>query len=191
MKISGNAVRPGMVIEYQNKLWKVIKSQHVKPGKGPAYLQAELKDIIHGTKTNERFRSDEAIERAVLEQKECTFSYEDQGMYYFMDKTTYDLIPLSSTEIGEEQKPYMLEGIDVTIEFYEDKPLSLQLPLSIVLEVVETEPVVKGQTATSSFKPAILSNGIKVMVPQHIDSGEKIVVKPEDNSYIERARNAN
>lgn len=188
MKINGNAIRPSMVILHKEKLYKVVKIQHVKPGKGGAYAQVELKDIINGNKLNERFRSDESVERAILEQKECQFSYIDRGFYVFLDNETYEQISINQSTLTEDQLPYMQEGIQVIVEFYEENPISITLPSSIVLEVVETEAVIKGQTVSSSFKPAILNNGVRVMVPQHIETGTQIVVNPQDSTYVERAK---
>ncbi len=188
MKIGGNAIRPGMIIQHNNKLLKAVKIQHVKPGKGPAYLQTELKDIVSGTKIHERFRSDESVEKISLEPKHCQFLYSDQEVFYFMDKENFEQIPIVESEIAEDQLPYLTEGIEVTIEFFDNKPISILLPPSVILEIVETQAVIKGQTATSSFKPAILSNGIKTMVPQHIEVGTKVVINPEDSSYVERAK---
>jgi elongation factor P len=188
MKIGGNAIRPGMIIQHNNKLLKAIRIQHVKPGKGPAYLQTELKDIVNGTKIHERFRSDETVERISLEPKDCQFLYVDQDIYYFMDKENFEQVPLIKSEIAEEQLPYIAEEINVTIEFFDNKPISILLPPSVILEITETEPSLKGQTATSSFKPAILSNGVRTMVPQHIEIGTKVVINPEDSSYMERAK---
>ncbi len=189
MKISGNAIRPNMVILHNNKLFKVVKTQHVKPGKGPAYLQAEIKSIQDTTKINHRFRADENVERAVLEQKEFTFLYENQGEYFFMEQgDNYEQIQLTADEIGIELIPYLSEGMLVELEFHEEKIISVKLPATIILEVVETEAVIKGQTATSSFKPAILSNGVKTNVPQHITAGTMVVINTEDNSYVERAK---
>lgn len=196
MKINGNAIRVGMILKYSKdgtekteKLYKAVKTQHVKPGKGGAYAQVELKDIIVGTKLNERFRSDQSVERVVLEQKDCTFSYIDGELYMFMDEDSYELIPIAISDISEDQIPYLKEGMKVSIEFYEEKALSIILPQNVIAEVVETEAVIKGQTASSSYKPAILDNGVRVMVPPHIEAGTRIVVSTEESAYVERAKN--
>ncbi len=188
MKINGNAVRPGMVIEHQNRLWRVAKIQHTQPGKGGAYLQAELKDIRDGTKLNERFRSSATVERAHLDQKPFQYLYSDADMHTFMDNETYEQVTLGGDMIGNDQASFMKENMTVTIEFYEDAAIGVQLPDTVVLEVVEADAVVKGQTASSSYKPAVLENGAKTMVPPHIAAGTRIVVNTVDGSYVERAK---
>ena len=188
MKINGNAVRPGMVIEHQGRLWRAVKIQHTQPGKGGAYLQVELKDLQSGTKLNERFRSSETVERAHLEQKDFQFLFADGDTYTFMNTETYDQITLTADMLGEDQVPYLQDGMMVTIESHEDTPIGVQLPDTVVLEIVEADAVVKGQTASSSYKPAVLENGIKTLVPPHIGAGTKIVVNTVDGSYVERAK---
>ncbi|MDH5749869.1 MAG: elongation factor P [Rhodospirillales bacterium] len=188
MKINGNAIRPGMVIEHQNRLWRAVKTQHTQPGKGGAYLQVELKDIRDGTKLNERFRSSETVERARLDQKPHQYLFADGDMYTFMDSETYEQISLSGDLIGEDQTVYLQEGMIVNIESFEDSPISVQLPDTVVLEVTEADAVVKGQTASSSYKPAKLENGVKTLVPPHITTGTRIVVNTADGSYVERAK---
>jgi len=188
MKINGNAIRPGMVIEHQGRLWRAVKIQHTQPGKGGAYLQVELKDIQSGTKLNERFRSSETVERARLEQRENQYLYEDGGMYTFMDNETYEQINMTADMIGEDQIPYLQESMIVIVESHEGSPLGVQLPDTVVLEVTEADAVVKGQTASSSYKPAMLDNGIKTQVPPHIEAGTRIVVNTADGSYVERAK---
>ena len=188
MKINGNAIRPGMVIEHQNRLWRAVKTQHTQPGKGGAYLQVELKDIRDGTKLNERFRSSETVERARLDQKPHQYLFADGDMYTFMDSENYEQISLSGDLIGEDQTVYLQEGMIVNIESFEDSPISVQLPDTVVLEVTEADAVVKGQTASSSYKPAKLENGVKTLVPPHITTGTRIVVNTADGSYVERAK---
>lgn len=188
MKINGNAVRPGMVIEHQGRLWRAVKIAHTQPGKGGAYLQVELKDIRSGTKLNERFRASESVERARLEQNDYQYLFNDGTLYTFMDGETYEQIELSADMIGEEQMPYLQEGMTVTIESYEDDPISLQLPDTVVLEITEADAVVKGQTASSSYKPAMLENGVKTLVPPHIETGTRVVINTADGSYVERAK---
>jgi len=188
MKVNGNAIRPGMVIEHQGRLWRAIKTQHTQPGKGGAYLQVELKDIRNGTKLNERFRAAATVERAHLEQRRFQYLYEDGGMYTFMDNETYDQVTLERALIGVEQLIFLQENMEVTIESHEELAIGVQLPDSVVLEVVEADAVVKGQTAASSFKPAVLNNGAKTMVPPHIETGTRIVVNTADCSYVERAK---
>jgi len=187
MKISGNAIRPGNVIEHKNRLWRAVKTQHTQPGKGGAYLQVELKDIRDGTKLNERFRSSEDVERVRLDQKEYQFLFADGDMLTFMDNDTYDQIAVSSDLVGEPVV-FLQEGMTVTIESYEDEPISVMLPDTVTMNIVEADPVVKGQTASSSYKPAVLENGSRIMVPPHIESGTRVVVNTADATYVERAK---
>ena len=188
MKIDGNEIRPGNVIEHQGNLWRAVKTQHVKPGKGGAFLQVELKDIRHGTKLNERFRSSESVERVRLEQKEYQFRFADDNSYTFMDQENYEQVALNNDTLDENQARFLQDGMIVKIEFYEDEPLGVALPERVTLQIVEADPVVKGQTATSSYKPALLENGVRIQVPPHIESGTAIVVSTEDATYVERAR---
>lgn len=186
MKIDGNAIRPGNVIEHNGRLWRAVKTQHVKPGKGGAFLQVELKDIRDGTKLNERFRSSETIERVRLEQKDYQFLFADGEDHTFMDQETYDQITLNVDLIGEDQAKFLQDGMVVTIESFEEEPISVMLPDTVVMEVVEADAVVKGQTASSSYKPAVVDNGVRVMVPPYIETGTKIVVNTADASFVER-----
>ncbi|MFQ5766270.1 MAG: elongation factor P [Rhodospirillales bacterium] len=188
MKINGNAIRPGMVIEHQGGLWRAVKIQHTQPGKGGAYLQVELRDIRTGSKLNERFRSSETVERVRLDQKEYQFLYADGGMYTFMDTETYDQMTLGDDQLGEDQASFLQDGMTVIIESHEGSPIGIQLPDSVALRVVEADAVVKGQTASSSYKPAVLENGFRCMVPPHIEAGTRIVVSTADGSYVERAK---
>ena len=188
MKINGNAIRPGNVIEHKNRLWRAVKIQHTQPGKGGAYLQVELKDIRDGTKLNERFRASEDVERVRLDQKEYQFLFADGDMLTFMDNDTYEQVTVSSDLVGEPVV-FLQEGMTVVIESYEDEPISVMLPDTVTMEIVEADPVVKGQTASSSYKPAVLENGTRIMVPPHIESGTRVVVNTADASYVERAKN--
>ena len=188
MKINGNAIRPGMVIEHQHRLWRAVKIQHTQPGKGGAYLQVELKDVRDGTKLNERFRSSETVERVRLDQRQYQYLYADGDMYTFMDNETYDQISVHADLVGEDQIPFLQEGMIVTLEMFEDEPINVELPDSVVLEIVEADAVVKGQTASSSYKPAVLSNGVRTLVPPHIEAGTRVVVSTYDGSYVERAK---
>ena len=187
MKINGNAIRPGNVIEHKNRLWRAVKIQHTQPGKGGAYLQVELKDIRDGTKLNERFRASEDVERVRLDQKEYQFLFADGDMLTFMDNDTYEQVTVSSDLVGEPVV-FLQEGMTVTIESYEEEPISVMLPDTVTMEIVEADPVVKGQTASSSYKPAVLENGTRIMVPPHIESGTRVVVNTADASYVERAK---
>jgi elongation factor P len=188
MKINGNAVRPGMVIEHQGRLWRAVKIQHTQPGKGGAYLQVELRGVRDGTKLNERFRSSETVERARLDQKDYQYLFADGDMYTFMDNVTYEQITLNAELIGEEQIRFLKESMIVTVESHEDDPIGVQLPDHVTLEVTEADAVVKGQTASSSYKPALLENGVKTLVPPHITTGTRIVINTADASYVERAK---
>ncbi len=186
MKINGNEIRPGNVIEHKDGLWVAVKCQSVKPGKGGAFNQVELKNLRDGTKLNERFRASENVERVRLEQKDHQFLFADGDMLTFMNTETYDQIALSTDFVGD-RAVYLQDGMQVTLEFYEEEPIGFALPEQVVLEVAETEPTVKGQTAASSYKPAIMDNGLRVMVPPFISVGERVVVQTEDSTYLRRA----
>jgi len=166
---------------------RAVKLQQVKPGKGGAFAQVELKDIRDGTKMNERFRSDETVERVRLDQVDYQYLFADGDMLTFMNNDTFDQIELNSDLVGEPL-PFLQENMQVTIELYEEEPISVSLPESVVLEITEADAVVKGQTASSSYKPAILENGVKIMVPPHIAAGTKVVVNTADGTYMERAK---
>ena len=187
MKVNGNTIKPGNVIEHKNGLWVAVKTSHVKPGKGGAFAQIELRNLKDGTKLNERFRSSENIERVILEEVPHVFLYKEDHNLVFMNNNTFDQINIDENMIGE-QSSFLQDGMMVMINIYNEEPVSVNMPDSTVLEVIETEAVIKGQTASSSFKPAILNNNVKVMVPGHIEVGSKIVVKPSDSSYIEKAK---
>ena len=163
-KINGNEIRPGNIIEHNDGLWVVVKASHVKPGKGGAFAQVELKNLRTGSKLNERFRSADKVERVRLEQKDQQFLYENDGMLVFMDNETFDQVELPTDMLGD-RRPFLQDGMMVKIEYYEAEALSMTLPDRVTCMIVETEPVVKGQTAANSFKPAVLDNGVKVMVP--------------------------
>lgn len=187
MKVNGNAVRPGNVIEHKGRLWRAVRIQHTQPGKGGAYLQVELKDIRDGTKLNERFRASESVERVRLDQKPYQYLYADDDMLTFMDIETYEQVTLHKDMVGEPVV-FLMDGMEVTIESYENDPISVILPDSVVMEVTEADPVVKGQTASSSYKPAVLENGSRIMVPPHIEAGTRVVVNTADGTYSERAK---
>ncbi|WP_127142509.1 elongation factor P [Pelagibacterium montanilacus] len=186
MKINGNEIRPGNVIMHKDQLWVAVKVDHVKPGKGGAYAQVELKSILGSTKLNERFRSAETVERVSLEQRDFQYLYQQGEMLVFMNTESYEQIELAADFVGE-RSVFLQDGMMVTVEMHNDTPLGVQLPSQVTLEVTETEPVVKGQTAANSFKPAILENGAKVMVPPFVAAGQKIVVATEDVTYVRRA----
>ncbi|MBU0724838.1 MAG: elongation factor P [Alphaproteobacteria bacterium] len=187
MKIDGNAIRPGNVIEHNARLWVAVKTQHVKPGKGGAYMQVELKDIRDGTKLNERFRSSDSVERVRLDQKDMQFIFGDENVLTFMDQENYEQVSIAR-ELAGDPAVFLQDGMICTVEFYEEEALSVQLPETVIMRIVEADPVVKGQTAASSYKPAVLENGVRVMVPPHVESGTRIVVRTEDQTYVERAK---
>lgn len=185
-KINGNEIRPGNVLEHEGGLWAAVKVDHVKPGKGGAFAQVEMRNLRNGSKLNERFRSADKVEKVRLEQKDQQFLYESDGMLVFMDTETFDQIELPVELLGE-RRPFLQDGMTIVVEFYEEEALNASLPQKVVCQVAETEPVVKGQTAANSFKPAILDNGVKVMVPPFIAQDENIVVNTELMEYSERA----
>lgn len=189
MKIDGNAIRPGMLIEVDGRLWSVAKTQAVKPGKGGAYNQVEMKDIESGTKMNKRFNSDEKVERARLEEMTYQFLFAEGDMLNFMNQESYEQIQLAADLLGDAL-PFLADGMEVTIHLYEERPVTVTLPEKVTLEVTETEPTIKGQTVSSSYKPATLENGVRVMVPPFIDTGTKIIVNTLDSTYVERAKAA-
>lgn len=186
MKINGNEIKPGNVLEHQNSLWVAVKCHAVKPGKGGAFNQVELKNLINGSKLNERFRASEKVEKVRLEQKPHTYLYDNGDTLAFMDTSTYEQIELMKEFVGD-RADYLQDGMEVEIEFHEEKPISMSIPDQVILEVSETEPVVKGQTAANSFKPAILDNGVRTSVPPFVGVGEKVVISTADGSYVKRA----
>ena len=185
-KINGNEIRPGNVLEHDGGLWAAVKVGHVKPGKGGAFAQVELKNLRDRRKLNERFRSDDKVERVRLEQKDQQFLYETDGQLVVMDMDTFDQIELDAELLGD-RRPFLQDNMTVTVEYYGDEALSMALPQKVTCKIVETEPVVKGQTAANSFKPALLDNGIRVLVPPFVGQDENIVVNTETFEYSERA----
>lgn len=186
MKINGNEIRPGNVIQHQDSLWMAVKTNAVKPGKGPAYNQVELKNLLTGSKLNERFRASETVERVRLEQKDHTFLYEEGDLLVFMDAENYEQISIPKDLIGE-RVAFLQDGMQVIVESHEGRAIGVQLPEHVTLEITETEPTVKGQTASSSYKPSIVDNGLRIMVPPHMSVGQKIVVNTETLEYVKRA----
>ncbi|GAW34293.1 elongation factor P [Roseovarius sp. A-2] len=185
-KINGNEIRPGNVLEHNGGLWAAVKVDHVKPGKGGAFAQVEMRNLRNGSKLNERFRSADKVERVRLEQKDQQFLYQEGENLVFMDTETYEQIELPAEILGE-RRPFLQDGMTITVEFHESEALNATLPQKVICKVVETEPVVKGQTAANSFKPAVLDNGVKVMVPPFVGQDEDIVVNTETMDYSERA----
>ena len=186
MKISGVDIRPGNILEYEGGIWKVAKIQHTQPGKGGAFMQVEMKNLIDGRKTNVRFRSADTVEKVRLDTKDFQFLYAEGEQLVFMDKDTYEQINLERDLLGDAAD-FLQDGMDVILELWEERPISVELPETIEATIVEADAVVKGQTASSSFKPAILDNGVRVMVPPHITSGTRIVVNVYDREYVKRA----
>lgn len=187
--IGANSIRAGNILNYNGKLWIVSKTpEHTMPGKGGAFVQVEMKDIKTGTKLNERFRSAESVDRVTLEQKDFQYLYpEGDNMLTLMDLESYEQITVSK-ELAGDAAVFLQDNMTVVVESYEGSVLSITLPDTVILEITEADPVVKGQTATSSYKPAILENGVRIMVPPFIESGTRVVVKTEDSSYVERAK---
>ena len=186
-KISGVAIRPGNILEYEGKLWAVLKIQHTQPGKGGAYMQVEMKEVTQGTKTNVRFRSADTVERVRLDQKEFLYLYSEGDDMVLMDNQSYEQINIKKEMVGDAIQ-FLQDNMNVTVEMHDGNPITIALPDDVVLTVSETEPVVKGQTVSSSYKPAIMDNGARVMVPPFIAAGDKIKVSTADASYIERVK---
>jgi elongation factor P len=187
MKTNANSLRVGNVIEFQNQLWKVLKREHVKPGKGGAYIQVEMKNIVTGNKTNTRYNSSEDVDVAYVEQKNYQFQYFDQNDLVAMDMESFESFNLSKILVGEAL-PFLVEGMDIRVEYCNDKPISIALPEHVNGIIAQADAVVKGQTAASSYKPAILENGVRVLVPPFVASGEEIIVRTDDFTYVGRAK---
>ncbi|NBT33415.1 MAG: elongation factor P [Rhodobacteraceae bacterium] len=185
-KINGNEIKPGIILDYDGGLWAAVKATHVKPGKGGAFAQVELKNLRDGRKLNERFRSEDKVDAVRLDNKDQQFLYETDGRLVFMDSETYEQIEIDAELLGE-RRPFLQDGMTATVQFYGDEALMVTLPVKVTCVVAETEPVVNGQTASKSFKPAVLDNGVRVMVPPFINVDEKIIVNTELLEYSERA----
>jgi elongation factor P len=185
-KLAGNEIYPGAVIEHQGSLWVAVKTQAVKPGKGGAYAQVELKNLFNGSKLNERFRSAETVEEVQVDRKDYQFLYASGDMLTFMDKETFDQIEIATDWIGDRAL-FLQDGMEVVVESYEGRPISIRMPQNVTMTVVEADPSLKGQTAASSYKSATLENGVKVQVPPFIEAGVKIVVTTDDPTYVKRA----
>jgi len=185
MKISANEIRVGMLIEYKNDLWEVLKTQHVKPGKGGAFAQVEMKSLNKNTKINERFRSSETIEKASVEEIKFNYSYEDEDNYFFIDPKSFEQTSIKKNIINEKGK-LLSENLEVSISFYDGKPLTVQLPNQINCKVESTDVALKGQTVSSSYKPAVLENGLKIQVPPFIESGDQIIIDTRTIEYVKK-----
>ena len=185
MKILGNEIKPGMLIEHKDDLWEVLKTQHVKPGKGGAFNQVEMKSVNRNTKLNERFRSSETVEKAEVDEKKFNFLYTDGENCHFMDNKTFEQVEIPKSIAGEQYK-LLKENLEVSISFMQEKPISIELPNNIECTIESTDVAIKNQTASSSYKPALLDCGIKIDVPPFIESGEKIILDTRTLEYIKR-----
>jgi elongation factor P len=185
MKLYASEIRVGMLIEYKNDLWQVLKTQHVKPGKGGAFAQVEMKSVSKNTKLNERFRSSESVEKASLDETKFNYLYGDETDYYFMDPKTYEQINIKKETIGEKGK-MLTENLEVSISFYDEKPLTVELPNQVTCTIDTTDVALKGQTVSSSYKPATLDNGVNIQVPPFIESGDKIIVDTRTMEYVKK-----
>ena len=185
MKISGNEIRVGMLIEHKDDLWQVLKTQHVKPGKGGAFAQIEMKSVNKNTKLNERFRSSDTIEKASLDEIKFNFLYEDETDYYFIDQKSYEQINIKKDVVGEKGK-MLSENLEVNISFYNDRPLTVDLPNQVTCKIEGTDVALKGQTVSSSYKPATLDNGINIQVPPFIESEDTIIVDTRTIKYVKK-----
>ena len=185
MKISGNEIKIGMIIEHKNDLWEVIKTQHVKPGKGGAFAQVEMKSVNKNTKLNERFRSSDTVEKATIEEINFNYLYEDESDYYFINQKSFEQINIKKDNIGEKGK-MLTENLEVNINFYNEKPLSVDLPNQIKCKIETTDVALKGQTVSSSYKPATLNNGLNIQVPPFIEAGDEIIIDTRNLEYIKK-----
>jgi len=185
MKISGNEIRVGMLIEHKNDLWQVLKTQHVKPGKGGAFAQVEMKSVNRNTKLNERFRSSDTVEKASLDEIKFNYLYEDEDDYYFINPKTFEQINIKKNIIGEKGK-LLTENLEVDISFYNESPLSVEMPNQVTCKVKTTDVALKGQTVSSSYKPATLDNGINIQVPPFIESEDEIIIDTRTIEYVKK-----
>jgi len=185
MKINAGEIRVGMLLEYKNDLWQVLKTQHVKPGKGGAFAQVEMKSLEKNTKLNERFRSSETVEKASLEETTFNYLYEEELNYFFMNPKTFDQIQIKKETIGEKGK-LLTENLEVTISFYNDSPIAVDLPNQVKSKIVTTDVALKGQTVSSSYKPATLDNGLSIQVPPFVESGDEVIIDTRSLEYIKK-----
>ena len=185
MKINAGEIRVGMLLDYKNDLWEVLKTQHVKPGKGGAFAQVEMKSIGKNTKLNERFRSSETVEKASIEEIKYNYLYGDENNYFFMNPKSFEQIEISKNVVGEKEK-LLSENLEVSLSFHNDKPISVQLPNQINCKIETTDVAIKGQTVSSSYKPAILDNGIKIQVPPFVEAGDEIILDTRSFEYVKK-----
>ncbi|GHU00283.1 elongation factor P [Alphaproteobacteria bacterium] len=187
MKAIANQIRPGWVIEHNGKQYAVLKINIIQPGKGSPFIAVDMRDLATGNKTNDRWRTNDTVEKLNVEEQDCQYMYADGDLLYFMHKDTFDQFPVPSDMLGE-RVAFLQDNMEVVVNFIEGKPVGVKLPMHITLRITEADPAIKGQTATTSYKPAVLENGLKIMVPPFIDSGERVVVATEDCTYVERAK---
>ncbi len=185
MKINAGEIRVGMILEHKNELWEVLKTQHVKPGKGGAFAQVEMKSVDKNTKINERFRSSESVEKASLDENKFNYLYADDNYYFFINPKTFDQIEIQKKIVGEKGN-LLKENIEVTVNIYNEKPISIELPNQIKCKIESTDAAIKGQTVSSSYKPAILDNGIKIQVPPFVESGDEIILDTRTIEYVKK-----
>ncbi len=185
MKISAGEIRVGMLLEYKNDLWEVLKTQHVKPGKGGAFAQVEMKSVNKNTKLNERFRSNETVEKASLEETKYNFLYEDENNYFFMEPKSFEQIEIKKNIVGEKGK-LLTENLEVSVSFYNESPISVDLPNQVTCVIETTDAALKGQTVSSSYKPAVLNNGLNIQVPPFIEAGDQVIVDTRNLEYIKK-----
>ena len=187
MKIQANTIRPGNVIEHNGKVWSVAKIQIITPGKGGAFIQVEMRDMKSGSKTNERFRTQETVEKLQANEQECQYLFAEGDMLTLMDNESFEQFNVPKEMVGEAL-PFMIENMPVTVDTIEGQPVGVRIPETVTMRITEADPVVKGQTAASSYKPAMLENGVRIMVPPFVESGTRVVVKTSDSTYVERAK---
>ena len=185
MKINASEIRVGMLLEYKNDLWQVLKTQHVKPGKGGAFAQVEMKSVNKNTKLNERFRSSESVEKASLEEINFNYSYDDENNYFFINPKSFEQVQIKKDLVGEKGK-LLTENLEVTISFYNDGPIAIDLPNQVQCKIESTDAALKGQTVSSSYKPAVLDNGLNIQVPPFIESGDEIIVDTRNLEYVKK-----
>ena len=185
MKINASEIRVGMLLEYKNDLWQVLKTQHVKPGKGGAFAQVEIKSVNKNTKLNERFRSSETVEKASLEEINFNYLYKDENKYFFMNPKSFEQIEIKKNLVGEKGK-LLTENLEVSINFYNENPISVELPNPVTCEIATTDVALKGQTVSSSYKPAVLDNGLNIQVPPFIENGDKVIVDTRNLEYVKK-----
>ena len=185
MKITAIEIKPGMIIEHKNDYWNVLKTQHVKPGKGGAFNQVELKSVIKGTKLNERFRSSETVEKASLEETKFNYLYDDENNYFFMDPNNFEQIEIKKELVGDQGK-LLTENLEVSVSFYNENPISVELPNQVKCKIETTDVALKGQTVSSSYKPATLDNGLNIQVPPFIESGDEIIIDTRNLEYVKK-----